>query len=385
LKKKAKKVYDADSAIISSLKRAFSRSPIVKEMMDAVRSEEVWYKKDGTPAATPRVLFECAHCNGKFMRKHTQCDHIEPVIPLEIPAKHMDLGMICFRLFCEKDRLQILCKTCHNEKSKKENEIRREWKKKEKHIVYITTNMKNCKMYIGVHRCVDLDDEYLGSGVNIKKAIVKYGKENFIRHVLFVYDNAEDAYKKEADIVGDFVVEGDEYYNLAHGGRVPTMTDEIKEKISQSNKGRALGDKNPMYGKTHTKESVEKIKNRHYPSKGSHKGSRKVVCIETQEVFDSIAETGVKHIGRAIKNNLSAGGYHWDYVEDYNDDKEYNSPIKKLRRVRCLETGMEFESLDEAARSIGVARGSKIGDVCRKKRKKAHGYTWEYIDTENKN
>ena len=130
------KKYNQTSAILSALKRSFSRSPIVREKMNEVRSEEIWYKKDGTPAKKPRVLYTCAKCGNKYMSKNIQCDHIDPVVPLEIPAKHMSLGIICQRLFVEKEQLQILCRKCHKEKSKKENEIRREWKKKEKHLVY---------------------------------------------------------------------------------------------------------------------------------------------------------------------------------------------------------------------------------------------------------
>ncbi len=40
-----------------------------------------------------------------------------------------------------------------------------------KYVVYKTTNLVNSKYYIGVHRTNDPNDDYLGSGNLIKRAI----------------------------------------------------------------------------------------------------------------------------------------------------------------------------------------------------------------------
>ena len=44
-------------------------------------------------------------------------------------------------------------------------------------IIYKTTNLVNKKIYIGQDS--KNNPEYLGSGAIVKKAIKKYGKENF--------------------------------------------------------------------------------------------------------------------------------------------------------------------------------------------------------------
>ena len=69
------------------------------------------------------------------------------------------------------------------------------------YIVYKTTNLKTGYIYVGVHRTNDLDDGYLGSGKKLKKAVEFHGAENFKRETLFTFDNEEDMFAKEAEIV----------------------------------------------------------------------------------------------------------------------------------------------------------------------------------------
>lgn len=86
------------------------------------------------------------------------------------------------------------------------------------HTIYKITNLINNKIYIGKHSFLDFDDEYMGSGKYIKRAIKKYGKENFKREILYILETSEDAYKKEKEIVNeDFILRKDTY-NLIVGG-----------------------------------------------------------------------------------------------------------------------------------------------------------------------
>jgi hypothetical protein len=68
------------------------------------------------------------------------------------------------------------------------------------YIVYKTTNLVNGKFYIGVHKqdffLPIIFDGYLGSGLMLKRAIKKYGEENFIRETLHIFYTAKEAYKK---------------------------------------------------------------------------------------------------------------------------------------------------------------------------------------------
>ena len=82
------------------------------------------------------------------------------------------------------------------------------------YIVYKTTNIINGKFYIGKHKTKNLNDNYMGSGKLLKQAIEKYGKQNFVKEILFIFDNQEDMNDKEKELV----VLTEDSYNLCKGG-----------------------------------------------------------------------------------------------------------------------------------------------------------------------
>jgi hypothetical protein len=66
-----------------------------------------------------------------------------------------------------------------------------------KYFVYKTTNKINGKKYIGSHYG-KTDDEYLGSGLLISRAIKKYGKENFKKEILEIQSNKQLMLERES-------------------------------------------------------------------------------------------------------------------------------------------------------------------------------------------
>lgn len=87
-----------------------------------------------------------------------------------------------------------------------------------KFTVYKTTNLINGKIYVGCHVTLNPDDSYLGSGKILIQAIFKYGIENFSKEILFVYDNPEEMFLKESEIVDSDFVKSENTYNIKIGG-----------------------------------------------------------------------------------------------------------------------------------------------------------------------
>lgn len=89
-------------------------------------------------------------------------------------------------------------------------------------FVYKTTNLKNGMIYIGVHQTDDLNDNYLGSGRRLQRAIKYYKKELFKREILHFFDNIEDMFNKEAEIVNEEFIKRKDTYNIVLGGQRAT-------------------------------------------------------------------------------------------------------------------------------------------------------------------
>jgi hypothetical protein len=87
------------------------------------------------------------------------------------------------------------------------------------YTIYRTTNLINAKVYIGKHITQDLNDGYLGSGKLLRRAIDKYGVENFAKEILHVFDNEADMNACEAKLVTEEFVLQETNYNLCAGGR----------------------------------------------------------------------------------------------------------------------------------------------------------------------
>lgn len=132
------------------------------------------------------------------------------------------------------------------------------------HYIYLTTNLVNNKKYIGKHYG-ELDDNYIGSGTILKSAIQKYGKQNFKKEILSISKTGEENAKKEKHYIDLYkAIENKNFYNIADGGQGGNVTkgfskeerEKINKKISENNSGK----KHHMYGKHHTEETKEKIR-----------------------------------------------------------------------------------------------------------------------------
>ena len=91
-------------------------------------------------------------------------------------------------------------------------------KKKKHYLIYQITNLVNNKIYIGKHITTKIEDEYFGSGKLIRKAINKYGLENFVKTILFELQNEEEMNLLEKCVVTQEFCNREDTYNINVGG-----------------------------------------------------------------------------------------------------------------------------------------------------------------------
>lgn len=126
------------------------------------------------------------------------------------------------------------------------------------HLIYKVTNKLNGKIYIGQKSYVGEPSmlDYYGGGVEIKRAVKKYGKENFTREIL--YSRIRD--QATADSMEIWAIEKynstnpDIGYNISKGGKVFEITTEMRNKISTSLKKYFAENGCSNKGRKHTDE-----------------------------------------------------------------------------------------------------------------------------------
>ena len=109
----------------NALRRAsYTWAPRRKVKLAAKRSEGEF--ANNIPGDRSRDKYECAMCGLLFRNKEINLDHVNPVVPIEGTE---DLNELAVRMLCYEDGWQVLCKSCHKDKSNEENEQRRKHKK----------------------------------------------------------------------------------------------------------------------------------------------------------------------------------------------------------------------------------------------------------------
>jgi len=139
--------------------------------------------------------------------------------------------------------------------------------KKKYFTVYEITNKINGKIYIGVHGTNNLNDKYMGSGILIKKAILKYGIENFERKYLFIFENRKEMFEKEKELVNENFINDSNTYNISIGGESAFGNDMIIVK-------NLLTDKNVLIHKNVFLSNKDKFKGRNY---------QQILCLDIEQ------------------------------------------------------------------------------------------------------
>jgi hypothetical protein len=190
-----------------------------------------------------------------------------------------------------------------------------------KYTIYKTTNILNNKIYIGKHQTENVDDDYFGSGIYLEKDVKKYGKENFKKEILFIFDTESEMNSKEKELVTEDFVKRNDNYNRAIGGEGGAIfkgrkhSEETKRKLSEKAKKRVV-----------TEETRRKI---------SEANKKRIVSLETKQKLSEKAkirfqnEDSKKNISETLKKKYSNGDISVNVYERTKEHRQKMSEIMK--------------------------------------------------------
>ena len=223
-------------------------------------------------------------------------------------------------------------------------------------FVYITTNHVNGKQYIG-QRKYDKQGkwkEYLGSGIILSRAIEKYGIKNFSKEIIEECKTKKILNEREIYWINYYnAVESDNFYNIASGGdggnTIAGYTDDQRKLLSTK--------------LSNMRKGIVNI--------GKNNGnSRRVICINTMKVFDTINEAStyynvdkdaIQQCCSDANKRKTAGEINgermiWEY---YDENKNYEFvPFKrdyKYKQILCLDNNIIYNSVHEASKNTGCS------------------------------
>lgn len=292
-------------------------------------------------------------------------------------------------------------------------------------IIYKTTNLKNGKIYIG--KSNGKDQNYLGSGIILNKAITKHGRSYFVREILEICSST-DVNSQEIFWINKFNSQKRKIgYNIARGGsggdtisnhpnkinigkrhslkmrgiklapRSKMISLETRKKLSNA----ATGTKNGMFGKKHAALTREKIS---LAQKRRPASSRKMSESTKQKLSEALSDR--KHSKETkLKISIANSGNnnpffnkrhsedskhlmrmaHYNIPKSENHKKELSKSLKKFwennyptNSVKVLVDGIEYNSLTEAS-EITKINLSTLRNRC--KSKNPHFATTYRIDS----
>ena len=267
---------------------------------------------------------------------------------------------------------------------------------------HITPNMKS---YIGI-TCYYLSQRWGRNGSGYKtqmfyKAIQKYGWDN-IQHIIIAEGlSQQQAEKLEIDMIKYWDTTNPKNgYNLSHGGGLTWVglhhSEETKEKIRQAHLGSKglcgednprygthlsqeqkdylsimnAGDKNHFYGRHHTPEVIEQLRELHRGKKSSEETKQKLSVLNSGKKNNMYGKTHTaearKKISEAMKGRPSTM-------------KGSNHPMaRKIDQYTLDGTYIKtYDTIKEAEKSI-PSKGVGVWQVCNGLQKTHHGYIWRY-------
>jgi hypothetical protein len=209
-------------------------------------------------------------------------------------------------------------------------------------VIYKTANLINGKYYIGKDSKNYLN--YLGSGIAIKKAIKKYGKENFTKEILCFCKSLEELADKEKEYITTEIINDPSSYNMILGG------------IGGSVKGR----KNILKGKTYEeifgKEKAEELKKiRSTASKGQNNGmyGKHLTAGSKNGMYGKPSPNRNKELSKKTKDKIKNKFIDKSLIDRFGLEEAIN--IKKRMSISQKNRDRKYlvDQIDNEGKKIG--------------------------------
>ena len=246
-------------------------------------------------------------------------------------------------------------------------------------IIYKTTNTINGKIYVG--KDSNNEPKYLGSGKLLKKAITKYGKCNFTKEILQYCNSVQELNEAEQHWIEVLYARNlDIGYNIALGGDGQrygtTVTKETKSKMSFSNtlegyiarlgedeglkrynkrnelhsataskrfenpeernKYSRPGELNGMYGKKHSTETIEKMRNKQIGKKSSPETKQKLSDMRKGEKNSNYGN------GHLFVGHLNGMAKKWKLISPDQEEFLLNGNVQVFSTERALSSELLY-------------------------------------------
>lgn len=176
-------------------------------------------------------------------------------------------------------------------------------KKYKYHYVYKIINDFDNRYYVGKHSTNNIDDDYFGSGLIIKKLINKYGKEHFHKIILKTFETSLDAYKYEEKIVNETLLSDTNCINLRKGGLGWNYeNDDFSHKMSLAKRNTVVvKDSNNNYFRVNCNDERIKTGELIYANKGIKRSNE--TKQKLKEIHIQLGKNPTEKMKNAWKNN----------------------------------------------------------------------------------
>ena len=246
--------------------------------------------------------------------------------------------------------------------------------------IYLVMNRTNFKKYVGLTSRT-VARRFYEHSINRKSAIglaiQKYGRDNFLVVVIETCETLEKANEREKYWIAFHDCIAPSGYNRTDGGECAIPSEETRERQSEAaNKRFENPQEREKISETLTgRKDSEEVKAR---KRAAQKKRYAENPMESQKQSEGLKKR-FSNPDEHKKHSEIMKKYKAEHP--VTDETKRAISVKKekyKKKVRCIETGEIFESISIAAKNFNT-EPTQISRVCRGVRQTYHGYHFEFV------